>query len=83
VLFEHNCPSPVKTGFFFNLRYSVAGLHNASSSLYQLKHGARPFAGFGSMVMIIFMAAPHFGHCMDGRFVHFGSSLYHGIRKTT
>lgn len=38
--------------------------------------------GFGSIVIMIFMAAPHFGHVIGGHFLPTGNSLNPGIRRT-
>jgi hypothetical protein len=47
-----------------------------------VKHAVFLVGGFGSIVMMIFMTAPHFGHVIDGRFLPVGSSLNPGTRKT-
>jgi hypothetical protein len=67
---------------FFKTGDAVLGLHNVFSSMDYEKHAVRLVGGFGSIVIMIFMTAPHFGHVIGGRFLPVGSSLNPDTRKT-
>jgi len=82
LFFARKYPLPVESGFLTN-QYVVSGLHNDFSFPDYVKQGISLPGGFGILVWMIFIGAPHTGQVIFTRSFIFLINVLSGLTRRT